>query len=265
MSREHTGDFCAISIIYCPSAPPPLVRDFGTDYEVMLEPAKAARDAAKDALVPEYESWDKHRDTVKQVLGEHVNEIEGVGFAHQTMKGAHQMQVFAAPVMDDLRPFMKVETFYDNLGGACFTVDVDPEKKRKPLICRLCLRPVRTLTLKHKARYEACGLNQPEPLPVPMPAPAIPGAESLPGMPASGGAAVPSMPFVNTLPPSVTPAQAPAQTPMPTPQVPIMPQNMATSGNPAFPTPAGGGIPVRIGLGDGMAQAGAIPPMVVGK
>jgi len=257
MTKEHTGEHCAISIIYCPSAPPPLVIDHGDEYDVMLEQAKTARESGKDAPQPEYALWAPHREKVKEVLGDMVHEIDGAGFAHQTMKGAHQMQVFAAPVMDDLRPFMKPETFYDNLGGACFTVDVDPDRKRKPLICRLCLRPVRTLTLKHKARYEACGLNQPADIPVPMPPQALPMADQMPGLPASGGAAIPAMPFVNTVPPSVTPAQPPAQTPLPTPM----------GVNPAFPTApaAGGGIPVRIGLGDGMAQAGAMPQSVVGK
>lgn len=259
--REHSGDFCAVSIIYCPSAPPPLVLDFGDEYDVMLEQAKAAREAGKDMPVPEYALWAEHREKVHEVLGEQTHEIEGAGFAHQVMKGAHQLQAFAAPVMDDLRCCIKPEPFYDHLGGACFSVDVDPEKKRKPLICRLCLRPVRTLTLKHKERWAACGTNEPEQMPVPMPAPTIPGAEAMPGMHGSMGAPMPPLPIANQMPQSVMANQQPAQTPMPSlaaPQMPTMP-----AGNPAFPTAqaSGGGIPCRIGLGDGMAQAGVIPQM----
>lgn len=262
MTREHTGDYCAMSIIYCPAAPPPLVRDLDADHEVMLDGARAAREQYAAAHADDAPAtpatvldWADHRAAVEQILGAGMSFTEGVGFAHQVSKGAHQVQMFAAPIMDDLRPFGAPEPFYDRFGGAAFSMDTDPEKAklRKPLICRLCLKPVRTLTLKHTARWNACGTNQPEEIPVPMPAPLIPGAEAMPGMLASSGAPMPPLPFANQMPQSVTPAQAPAQTPMPSAAAPAQVAfPPAPSGNPAFPTSSpGGGIPCRIGLGDG--------------
>ena len=255
----HKGDYCTISIIYCPDCPPPLVVEH-EGHSIFNPAAQEARDKSKDLEPQELASREKHDETIMQVLG-NLNRMEGAGFYHQCGAGQHQLQVFAAPVMDDMRPFSKPEPFYDRYGGASFDLGVlgsgNQESKKKPLICRLCLKPVRCLTLKHVERYEACDENRPAAAPAPIPPQAIPDASQMPGVPASAGAAIPSMPFAAAQPPmpqmppmSVTPSQMMAQTPMPSP---VAPAGMTGAGADmgAAAAAMGGGIPCRIGLGDG--------------
>jgi hypothetical protein len=163
--------------------------------------------------------------------------------------------------MDDLRPFLKPEPFYDRYGGASFQLGTlgssSNASSRKPLICRLCLKPVRTLTLKHVANSAKCGVNQPQSVIQPGMTQATMMTPQVGGMVSSGGAAMPSIPIMNAQIPMPTPPALTGGAPGVAQATPMMSPQMLPGMMSQVPG-AGGGIPCRTGLGDGSAMMGQL-------